>query len=56
MDPVTAYHLLITWGPVIVTVASIIAAATPNKKDDKIVGTFRKIIDVLAINVGHAKK
>jgi len=56
MDPITAFHVFVTWAPVVVAVASILAAATPNKKDDKVVGTFRKIVDVLAINVGHAKK
>ena len=39
----------------VVTVASGIAAATPTKKDDKIVGAIRKFIGIFALNIGNAK-
>ena len=49
--------------PVVVTVASALAALTPTKKDDEVVGTvgkvvnrFAKVVDLLALNVGHAKR
>ncbi|OWY39380.1 hypothetical protein CEK28_08660 [Xenophilus sp. AP218F] len=40
----------------VISAASAVAAITPNKKDDKVVGTLRRVADVLALNVGHAKK
>lgn len=40
----------------IVTAAAAIAALTPTPKDDAAVAWVRKIIDVLALNIGHAKK
>jgi hypothetical protein len=39
----------------VVTAAAAIAALTPNKSDDAAVAWVRKIIDVLALNIGHAK-
>jgi hypothetical protein len=39
----------------IVTAASAVAAATPTPKDDKFLGKIYRVIDVLALNVGHAK-
>lgn len=39
----------------VVTVASGIAAATPTKKDDKVVGWVRGFLGLLALNVGNAK-
>lgn len=56
MEPMTILIAVATYGPIVVTIASAIAAATPNKKDDKVLGTLRKIVDVLALNFGHAKK
>ena len=41
--------------PHIVTFCSAIAAITPMPKTEGILKTIMKIIDVLAINVGHAK-
>lgn len=38
-----------------ITAAAAIAALTPNKSDDAAVAWVRKIIDVLALNIGHAK-
>jgi hypothetical protein len=40
---------------VIVTLASLVAALTPTPRDDKILGKLYKIIEVLALNLGHAK-
>ena len=40
----------------VVTAAAAIAALTPTPKDDAAVAWVRKIIDVLALNIGHAKK
>lgn len=37
------------------TVAGVITAATPTKKDDAIFAALRKLLNVLALNVGHAK-
>ncbi len=41
---------------VIVTLASIAAAATPTPKDDGLVRQAYKVIDFLAINIGKAKQ
>jgi len=40
----------------IVTAASLISALTPSPKDDGVVKFLVKVIDMLAINVGNAKK
>ena len=40
----------------IVTVASIIAASTPTPKDDEWIAKLYKFVDLLAINIGEAKK
>ena len=42
--------------PIVVTAASAIAALTPTPKDDRIIGKLYKIIDLLALNVGQAKR
>lgn len=42
--------------PYIITTASAIAAVTPTPKDDQLIGKLYKIIDLLAINFGYAKK
>lgn len=39
----------------VVTAAAAIAAMTPTPKDDGVVKFLRKIINVLALNVGKAK-
>jgi hypothetical protein len=39
----------------LVTAASAVAAATPTPKDDTILGKIYKFVDVLALNIGHAK-
>lgn len=40
----------------LVGAASAVAAATPTRKDDDIVGAISRVIDVVALNVGHAKR
>lgn len=39
----------------LVTVASGIAALTPNKTDDSFVAKLRNLVNIIAINVGNAK-
>ena len=39
----------------IVTVASLIAAATDTPKDDEMIGKLYKLVDILALNIGKAK-
>ncbi len=40
----------------IVTGASAICAITPNGKEDNFFAKIKKILDVLALNVGNAKR
>jgi len=40
----------------IVTVASMVAALTPTPKDDSVIARLRKLVDVLALNIGNAAK
>ncbi len=40
----------------IVGAASAVAAATPTRKDDDGVGKISRVIDIVALNVGHAKR
>ena len=40
----------------VVGAASAVAAATSTKKDDSLVGTVSRVVDLLALNVGHAKR
>ncbi len=40
----------------IVSTASLVAALTPSPKDDQFLSKIRKCIDVLALNVGNAKR
>jgi hypothetical protein len=42
-------------GTSMIAAASAIAALTPTPKDDKAIKYIRKVIDVIAMNVGHAK-
>ena len=41
--------------PAIVTVASIIAKATTNETDNKIVGVLLKVVDFAALTTGKTK-
>ncbi|WP_041535850.1 hypothetical protein [Parvibaculum lavamentivorans] len=40
----------------IVGAASAVAAVTPTQKDDNIVATISRVVDVLALNIGHARR
>ena len=40
----------------VVTAATVITAITPNKTDDKYVNHVRKVLDIMAGNVGYNKK
>ena len=40
----------------VVTVASAIASLTPSVKDDAVLGKISKLVDVLALNWGFAKR
>ena len=40
----------------IVTISSLIAAATPTPKDDIWIGKLYKLVDLLALNIGKAKE
>jgi hypothetical protein len=42
--------------PMVVMVCSIVAAITPTPKDDQWIAKMYRVIDVFAINIGHAKK
>lgn len=46
------YWIVITQ---VVTLAAAIAAVTPGPKDDGVVASIRRIIDLLALNFGFAK-
>ena len=39
----------------IVGVASILAAYTPTKKDDKFLAVLREVLDYIAFNIGNAR-
>ncbi|MBR4927238.1 MAG: hypothetical protein IKY98_02810 [Alphaproteobacteria bacterium] len=39
----------------VITGASAITALTPTKKDDTIVAQLKKLMNVLALNIGNAK-
>ena len=40
--------------PTIISVASVITAATPTSKDDAIFAKIRGFLELLALNIGHA--
>ena len=52
MDQAAWCYMLITY---IVGTAALVAAATPNKYDDRLVGLARKVLDVVGANFGFAK-
>jgi hypothetical protein len=39
-----------------ITGASAITALTPTQKDDNILAQFKKLMNILALNVGNAKQ
>ena len=40
----------------VIALASAIAVITPTKKDDAIMAKLKPFIDIIALNVGNAKK
>ena len=42
--------------PMVISVCSIIAAVTPTPKDDMWLSKLYRFIDIMAVNIGHAKK
>lgn len=40
----------------VISAASLIAALTPTPRDDLLFGKLYKLVDALALNVGHAKE
>lgn len=42
-------------GPVVIAIASAVAAVTPTPRDNVAVGWLRKVLSVLALNIGAAK-
>ena len=42
--------------PMVISVCSIIAAVTPTPKDDAWLAKLYRFIDIMAVNIGHAKK
>jgi hypothetical protein len=39
----------------LVSIAGVVTAITPTPKDDAVLLIIRKVLDVLALNVAHAK-
>ena len=44
------------WLTATVTLASVVSAMTPTDKDDRIVAKMKRFVEILAVNIGHAKK
>ena len=53
--------IISSWNDILIAISSIISGAsalsalTPTKKDDTVLFTIKKGIDILALNVGNAK-
>lgn len=56
LDYVTAHAGdILTIASYVIAAAAAIAALTPTPADDGIIKAIRKVVDFLALNVGHAK-
>lgn len=53
---VTHIDLLLALASGLVTAASALAALTPTPKDDNWVAACRRVVDILALNIGHARR
>ena len=51
----TNWEQILTIIATVVASASAVAALTPNTTDNKVIGSIRKLLDLLAFNVKHAK-
>ena len=40
----------------VVTLASLVASVTPTPKDNAVIAKLYNVIDLLALNIGHAKE
>ena len=40
----------------VVTLASLIASITPTPKDNAVIAKVYRVVDLLALNIGHAKE
>lgn len=40
----------------VVTAASAVASLTPTPKDDRVLARITRLLDVLALNIGHARR
>lgn len=40
----------------VVTLASLIASITPTPKDNAVIAKVYRLVDLLALNIGHAKE
>jgi hypothetical protein len=47
---------IVSVAPMVISVCSIIAAVTPTPKDDAWMAKLYRFIDIMAVNIGHAKK
>ena len=47
---------VVNWMTATVTLASVVSAMTPTDKDDRIVAKMKQFVEILAVNIGHAKK
>lgn len=52
-DDITNYWIIFSS---LVTIASAIAAVTPTKKDDAFMSKVNKVVGLIALNIGNAKK
>ena len=46
---------IFNWLTAAVPLASVVSAMTPTPKDDAIVAKMKQFVDLLAVNIGHAK-
>lgn len=53
--------LISSWNEILIAISSIISGAsaisamTPTQKDDNILSKIKKVVDLLALNIGNAK-
>lgn len=47
--------IIIDWAPVVITICSAIAAATPNTWDNEVMAAIRKAVDLGALNFWNAR-
>lgn len=49
------HELLLSLGTSLIALASALAALTPTPRDDGVVSALRRLLDLVALNVGHAR-